>query len=47
MTSTAQNITELISGFKWTSNVITYSFLTEYARYTLPGTVEPGGARFW
>jgi Ca2+-binding RTX toxin-like protein len=42
VTSAAQNITELKSGFQWTSN-ITYSFLTEYAPYALPGEIEPGG----
>jgi hypothetical protein len=43
VTSAAQNITELKSGYKWTSNVITYSFLTGYTPYTLPGETEPGG----
>jgi len=44
VTSSAQDITELKSGYKWPSSEITYSFLTDYPPYgSLPGMIEPGG----
>ena len=39
----AQNITELLTGYKWTTTTITYTFITEYAPYTPEGYQEPGG----
>lgn len=39
----AQNITELLTGYKWTTTTITYTFITEYAPYTPEGYQESGG----
>jgi hypothetical protein len=39
----AQNITQLFTGYKWTTTTITYTFLTEYAPYTPQASQEPGG----
>lgn len=39
----AQNITELLTGYKWTTTTITYTFITEYAPYTPESYQEPGG----
>jgi hypothetical protein len=43
MMTAAQNITELLTGYKWTTTTITYTFITEYAPYTPEGYQEPGG----
>ncbi len=39
----AQNITQLFTGYKWSTTTITYSFITEYALYTPQSYQEPGG----
>lgn len=39
----AQNITELFTGYKWPTTIITYTFITEYAPYTPQGYLEAGG----
>ena len=43
MMTAAQNITQLLTGYKWTTTTITYTFITEYAPYTPQGYQEPGG----
>jgi Ca2+-binding RTX toxin-like protein len=43
MMTAAQNITELFTGYKWSTTTITYTFITEYAPYTPQGYQEPGG----
>jgi hypothetical protein len=39
----AQNITQLFTGYKWPTTTISYTFITEYAPYTLEGDQEPAG----
>lgn len=39
----AQNISQLLTGYKWTTSTVTYSFITEYAPYTPESYQEPGG----
>jgi hypothetical protein len=39
----AQNITQLFTGYKWTTTTIPYTFMTKYAPYTTKANQEPEG----